>query len=93
MSLKRCSLAIALLLSFTCAAFGQTEEPPHTSMIMNVVVSLLPIVLIAVFIWFFFVRSLRKLQTSAVDEQRQYRQNVEKLLERIATALEEKGKP
>jgi hypothetical protein len=93
MNLKRCSLALAVLLSFSFFAWAQTEEPPRTSMIQNVFLSILPIVLIATFIWVFFIRTLRKLQTSQVEEQRQHRETIEKLLERIAKALEEKGKP
>ncbi len=84
---------MTLLLSFSCFAWAQPQEAPRSpSVVENVMVSVLPIIVMALLIWFFFIRSVRKLQTSQVQEQRQHRENIEKLLERIAKALEAKDK-
>ncbi len=91
MDIKRSSLAIMLLVLSPGFAWAQPQEAHGSpSFVENLVVSVLPFVIIAALIWFFFIRSVRNLQTSQVQEQRQHRENVEKLLERIAKALERK---
>ena len=87
-------VAFTFSLPFLASAEPQ-ELPPAPSLIANLLYTLLPIVFIAVFIWFFFVRSIRKVQErglSAQSEQREHQERLEKLLERIARALEEQNK-
>ncbi len=59
-------------------------------MLESLVWSILPFVVIAGFIWFFFVRAFRGMQNRAVEMQKQHHDAVERLLERIAKALEKK---
>lgn len=92
MNIKRSSFAIILLMLFSNFAWAEAQEAHGApSFVENLIVSVLPFIIIALLIWFFFIRSVRNLQTSQVQEQRQHRENLEKLLERIAKALERKG--
>jgi large-conductance mechanosensitive channel len=54
-----------------------------------------PFVLIAVLFYFFFVRAVNKNKKRSDDymaSQKQHNERVEQILERIAKALEQKGK-
>jgi large-conductance mechanosensitive channel len=50
----------------------------------------LPFVVIAAFIWFVFIKGIRRIQDKQLEAQRQHNETMEKLLERIAKALEKK---
>ena len=64
-------------------------KPPST--IENLIWSILPIIVIAIFIWLFFIRNIKKMQHGYREEQRQHNRAVLELLERIAKALEKRG--
>jgi prolipoprotein diacylglyceryltransferase len=88
MNTKHRSLILAFILSIPCWASAQTQQaPPPPSLIENLFFTLLPILLIGAFIWFFFIRQMRKMPYRFEEAQR-HNLAVEKLLERIAIALE-----
>jgi large-conductance mechanosensitive channel len=93
--MKNWSLIIVAVLAMPSVALAQTENaPPPPSFLLNLIFTLLPILLIAAFIWFFFVRRMRKLwdtNSIRVEEQRRHNEVTEKLLDRIAKALEKRN--
>jgi len=91
MNRKHRLVALGVILSFTFSAWAQSQEPPkNNSLIASLIWSILPFLVIAAFIWFFFVKGIRKFQDKAVAAQKQHQETIEKLLERIAKALERK---
>lgn len=92
MNNKHRSLITAVLVSFPFWASAQTQPPPPPPSFMeNLFATLFPIVLIGAFIWVFFVRHLRRMQ-NRIEAGRRHEEVMEKLLERIAMALEKKDK-
>jgi hypothetical protein len=90
--MKNILFTIAAVLAMPAVAWAQTEEVPKPpSMWENLFWTLLPILLIGVFIWIFFIRGIRRLQGTQIQEYRQHREKVEQLLERIAKAVEERN--
>jgi len=93
MTTNGCATILALLLMFGVSAAEETrlqgpETPP--SPLENLFWSVLPILIIAGFIWFFFSRVLRKSQKRSEDYMGavlQHNERVERLLERIAAGL------
>jgi hypothetical protein len=83
-------LLFVLLSPSFALAQSQDSGNPH-QFGESLVLTVLPIVLIAVVIWLIFVRGIRKVQNSYREDLRQHQQVVEKLLERIAKALERKN--
>jgi membrane protein implicated in regulation of membrane protease activity len=75
-------------------AYAQTaESSPQSSALASFLWSVLPIIVVAVFVWWFFKRAVRKSQGKTDDyiaKQAQHMQRVEQLLERIAVAVERK---
>jgi hypothetical protein len=91
MKTKHRSLILAFVFSTPFLASAQTEQaPPQPSFIANLFFTLLPILLIGAFIWFFFVRQIRGISNNRMDEIQRHNLAVEKLFERIAIALEKK---
>ena len=92
MSFKHLSAASAVVLFLPVLAYAQTEDATKgASLLENVIWTILPFILIAGFIWFFFVRVVRKNQKRSDDymaRQKQHNERVEQLLERIAKAVE-----
>jgi ATP-dependent Zn protease len=89
-------IALVASLLLPLAASARVDEPAANSpsALANALWGILPIVLIAVFIWFFFGRVLRKTQKRGDDymaTQKLHNDRVEQLLERIAKAVENKG--
>ena len=68
------------------------DQPEQTSLLWSLVWSLVPILFIALIIWFFFVRGIRNYQRPIIERDRQHKERVEQLLERIARALEKDDK-
>lgn len=90
--MKNLLLIIATVLVSPAIALAQTENtPPPPSTWENLFWTLLPIVLIGVFLWLFFIRGIRRIQKTQIQEYRQHREKVEQLLERIAKAVEERN--
>jgi large-conductance mechanosensitive channel len=92
--MKYWSFAIAAFFSLTFTGFAQSEtaqQPPPPSLLENIFFTLLPIILIGAFIWFFFIKNIRKIQNTSVEVAQQHHEKVEKLLERIARALEKRN--
>jgi hypothetical protein len=50
----------------------------------------LPLVSLVAFVWFFYVKDIRKVQDKYMQAQKQHNETIEKLLERIAKALEKR---
>jgi flagellar biosynthesis/type III secretory pathway M-ring protein FliF/YscJ len=94
MNRKHRLVALGVVLSFTFSAWAQSQEPPkNPSYVDSLIWSVLPllsILAIAAFVWFFLIKGVRKIQNKAMEAQKQHRETVEKLLERIAKALEKK---
>lgn len=96
MNTKHRSLILAFIFSIPFWASAQTQQapPPPSSpenLLLNLFFTVLPIVLIGAFIWFFFIRQMRGMWTQYEANQRHH-EAVEKLLERIAIALEKNNK-
>ncbi len=90
--MKNVLLIITAVLAMPAIALAQTENaPPSPSTWENLIWSVIPILVIGVFIWFVFIRSVRKLQRTQIQEYRQHRDKVEQLLERIAKAVEDRN--
>ena|SRR6267142_19134 len=93
MTTKGCAAIVAFLLTFGLSAGGETrlqgpETPP--SPLESLFWSVLPILIIAAFIWFFFGRFIRKNQKRGEDYMAavlQHNERVERLLDRIAAGL------
>jgi large-conductance mechanosensitive channel len=71
------------------------QTPTGASLLENIIWGILPFILIGVFIWFFFLRTVRKSQVRSneyMERMKQHNERVEHLLERIAVAVEERGK-
>jgi large-conductance mechanosensitive channel len=84
-------VASAVVLVYTLSAWAQPQEPAKSpSYTEGLIWSVLPFVAIAAFIWFFFVKGFRKIQDKYMQSQKQHNETMEKLLERIAKALEKK---
>jgi len=91
MNLKHRLVAIAVALVFTLTAWAQSQEPPkNPSYIESLIWSVLPFAAIAAFIWFFFIKGFRKIQDRYMQAQKQHNETMEKMLERIAKALEKR---
>jgi ATP-dependent Zn protease len=75
-------------------AYAQSaESSPQSSALASFCWSVLPIIVVAMFVWWFFIRAVRKGQGKTNDyiaKQTQHMQRVEQLLERIAVAVEKK---
>jgi hypothetical protein len=75
-------------------AHAQVEETGKTaSPLVAVFWSVLPIILVAVVVWWFFSRLVRKNQKRSDDyiaDQKRHNERVEQLLDRIANAIEKK---
>jgi ATP-dependent Zn protease len=90
--MKNLLLTVAAVLAMPAVALAQTADAPKPqSLLENLLFTLLPIIFIAVFIWLFFIRSIRKIQTRQIEDYRQHREKVEQLLERIAKAVEKRN--
>jgi len=91
--MKKWLLTIATILVLPTAALAQSADAATqaSSFWMSLFMTLLPIFFIGVFIWLFFIRGIRRLQNTQVQEYRQHREKVEQLLERIAKAVEERN--
>ena len=91
---QRAVTFIAVLLLPLFAHAAADEASAGTSPLANALWGILPFIIIAVFIWFFFGRAVRKSQRRSDDYmavQKQHNERVEQLLERIAKAVEKKG--
>jgi ATP-dependent Zn protease len=78
------------------ALLGRPEFEPHepNSLFMNIVVSVLPILIIAALIWFFFIRQIRKAARaapSAVDTHARTIQQQERF-DKVLAKWEEQGR-
>jgi len=73
--MKNILFTIAAVLAMPAVAWAQTEEVPKPpSMWENLFWTLLPILLIGVFIWIFFIRGIRRIQKTQIQEYRQHRE-------------------
>lgn len=81
-------IAFIVVLPFLASAEPQPVVLNPPSLAENLVATLLPILILGVFIWFFFMRYVRQLRERSI----QHNQKVVQLLERIAKAVEDKGK-
>ena len=80
---------LVLTLSSIVTAFAQSDpaiKPP--SLLENLIWSIVPILIIALFVWVFFLRAMKKIQARGLEHSHR----VEQLLERIAKAVESKHK-
>ena len=96
MNTKHRSLVTAFVLILPLLASAQPEQQStgNSSSAANIFFTLLPIVLIAAFIWFFYGRAVRTnvQQASYFAELKRHNDKMEQSLERIAKALEDKNK-
>jgi membrane protein implicated in regulation of membrane protease activity len=96
MNIKRLSVAFAVVSFLPLLAHAQTGEASGgSSLLANMLWSVAPFVIIGVLFYFFFVPMIRKNKTRSDDyiaSQKQHNERVEQILERIAKALEQKGK-
>ena len=83
---------IAVAVAPFVALAASEEQPEQTSLLWSLFWSLVPILFIALLIWFFFVRGIRNYQRPIIERDRQHKERVEQLLERIARALEKDDK-
>jgi hypothetical protein len=91
MNIKHRLLAFVMIVALQWAALAQSPDGPRgPSFIESLIWSVLPIVLIAAFIWLIFMRSVRKMQLGYREEMRKHQKTLESLLERIAKALEDR---
>jgi len=92
----RNTIGTVIVISVTVAPLvahaAQEEQPEQTSLLWGLFWSLVPILFIALIIWFFFVRGIRNYQRPMIERDRQHKERVEQLLERIARALEKDDK-
>ena len=90
--MKNLLLIMTAILAIPAVALAQSETaPPPPSIWENLLWTLLPILLMGVFIWIFFIRGIRRIQRTQIQESREHREKVEQLLERIAKAVEERN--
>jgi hypothetical protein len=90
--MKNFLLIMAAVLAMPAVALAQPENAaPPQSIWGNLFWTVLPVLFIGVFIWIFFIRGIRKIQRTQIQEYRQHREKVEQLLERIAKAVEERN--
>jgi hypothetical protein len=90
--MKKISIIVATMSAMPAVALAQSAEMPKPSSAWeNLFWTLLPIILIGVFLWLFFIRGIRKMQSGQIQEYRQHREKVEALLERIAKAVEKRN--
>jgi large-conductance mechanosensitive channel len=96
MNIKHLSVAFVVALFLPLLAHAQTGEASGgNSPLANMLWSVGPFVLIGVLFYFFFVRTVNKNKKRSDDymaSQKQHNERVEQILERIAKALEQKGK-
>jgi flagellar biosynthesis/type III secretory pathway M-ring protein FliF/YscJ len=85
-------IVIAVAVAPFVALAASEEQPEQTSLLWSLFWSLVPILFIALLIWFFFVRGIRNYQRPIIERDRQHKERVEQLLERIARALEKDDK-
>ena len=83
---------IAVAVAPRVALAASEEQPEQTSLLWSLFWSLVPILFIALLIWFLFVRGIRNYQRPIIERDRQHKECVEQLLERIARALEKDDK-
>jgi ribosomal protein S27AE len=94
MRIRWIAIVCWLMIQFAAEAQNRSRGNEGESSLMNIVWSVVPIVIIAIFIWFFFVRGARKNQDKTeeyIKAQRQHEARMEHFLERIALALEGKS--
>jgi large-conductance mechanosensitive channel len=95
--MKYWSFIIGAVFSLPFSGFAQSEraqQPPPPSLLETLFFTLLPIFLIGIFIWFFFIRGIRRVQNTNkehIEAQKRHNETVEKLLERIAKAVEKRN--
>lgn len=96
MKIKRLSVAFAAVLFLPLLAHAQNGEPGGSnSLLANMLWSVAPFIIIGILFYFFFVPMIRKSHKRSDDyltNQKQHNERVEQVLERIATALEQKNK-
>ena len=96
MNIKRLSVAFAVVSFLPLLAHAQTGEASGgSSPLANFFWTVGPFVIIGVLFYFFFVRAINKNKKRSDDyiaSQKQHNERVEQVLERIATALEQKDK-
>ena len=96
MNIKRLSVIFAVVSFLPLLAHAQNgESGGGSSMLANLLWTVAPFVIIGILFYFFFIRTMRKNQKRSNDyitSQRQHHERIEQLLERIAKALEQKGK-
>jgi len=96
MKIKRLSVAFAAVTFFPLLAHAQTGEASGGgSLLANLLWTVAPFVIIGILFYFFFIRAVRKGRKQSDDymaRQKQHNERVEQFLERIAKALEQKGK-
>jgi large-conductance mechanosensitive channel len=96
MNIKRLSIAFAAVFFLPLLAHAQNgESGGSNSMLANLLWTVAPFLVIAVLFYFFFIRAVRKGRKQSDDymaRQKQHNERVEQFLERIAKALEQKGK-
>jgi uncharacterized membrane protein len=84
-------VTVVLLPLLAHAEAEETGKAPP--MLYTIFLSVLPIAVCAVLVWWFFKRFVRKNQKRSDDyiaEQKRHNDRVEQLLERIASAIEKK---
>jgi len=95
-SFSRLALAISSMF-MPFAVFAQdSDSGSSVGKMENVIFAILPFLILAVLFWFFFIRQVKKQQSSPLvlrhqahmDAQEQHMKRMEQLLERIAMALE-----
>jgi hypothetical protein len=89
------SFILLAVLFAPFAAFAQTEESGRGSTLATLLWSVLPILLVGLFVWWFFKKAITKNQKRTDDynaRQREHMQRVEQLLGRIVAAVERKDK-
>ena len=96
MNIKRLSVAFAVVSFLPFLAHAQTGEASGgSSLLANLFWTVVPFVIIGVLFYFFFIRAISKNKKRSDDymaSQKQHNERVEQILERIAKALEQKGK-
>src|SRR6516164_425603 len=73
MNVKFRPVALAAIVFFNLSALAQSQEPPkNPSAIESFIWSILPLVIIAAFIWFVFIKGIRKVQEKSLEAHRQH---------------------